>query len=446
MICIYCGYDADTYDICPNCGRDLRLYKRIMTAGYICYNEGLRKAKARDLSGAVKELKQSLKFDKYNIEARNLLGLVYFEMGEPVNALAEWVISKNFSSNNNRADEYLSQLQADPNALAQMDDVAKKYNTAVEYIRRKDYDLAKIQLKRLLGQNPGMIQARSLLALLYLHDKKPKSAKRELNLAARIDVGNPTINTYFQEVKEMTGHSDAKEVLVNEKVPEEKQGITYLMDYSRVSFINILIGLLAGLLISVFLIFPAIRQKNNETNITKLLHSNEDVIASQSDVAAMQKTIDGLNEQLAKYTGQPDIKNSYENLIKAYTAVVSEDMETASSVFGSISRELLDDSGKSLYDSLKTTVENYALEDNYSEANELKENEDYVAASTLYVQIIEANEGYDGGKALMRLASCYEHLENIEDALLYYNKVTELFPDSEIATDAKEKISELTDR
>ena len=40
---------------------------------------------------------------KYNIHARNLLGLVYFETGEVVAALSEWVISKNMQPENNIA-------------------------------------------------------------------------------------------------------------------------------------------------------------------------------------------------------------------------------------------------------------------------------------------------------------------------------------------------------
>ena len=39
---------------------------------------GLEKAEIRDLSGAIDLLKRSLKFNKLNIQARNLLGLVYF--------------------------------------------------------------------------------------------------------------------------------------------------------------------------------------------------------------------------------------------------------------------------------------------------------------------------------------------------------------------------------
>ena len=46
------------------------------------YNLGLEKAKVRDLSGAAQCLKKSLHFSKYQTDARNLLGLIYYENGE----------------------------------------------------------------------------------------------------------------------------------------------------------------------------------------------------------------------------------------------------------------------------------------------------------------------------------------------------------------------------
>ena len=46
------------------------------------YNDGLKKAQIRDLSGAIVSLKRSLQFNRENITARNLLGLVYYGRGE----------------------------------------------------------------------------------------------------------------------------------------------------------------------------------------------------------------------------------------------------------------------------------------------------------------------------------------------------------------------------
>ncbi|MFW5675645.1 MAG: hypothetical protein ACOCNL_05105, partial [Acetivibrio ethanolgignens] len=78
-------------------------FDHIRKASNMYYNSGLEKAKVRDLSGAVDALKKSLKLNKMNTRARNLLGLVYYEMGEVVNALSEWVISKHFEEDNEMA-------------------------------------------------------------------------------------------------------------------------------------------------------------------------------------------------------------------------------------------------------------------------------------------------------------------------------------------------------
>ena len=71
--------------------------KKIMYQSNSWYNDGLRKAQVRDMSGAIVSLQQSLQYNRENIAARNLLGLVYYGIGEVSEALVEWIISKNLS-------------------------------------------------------------------------------------------------------------------------------------------------------------------------------------------------------------------------------------------------------------------------------------------------------------------------------------------------------------
>ena len=66
----------------------MNTYNKIISMSNALYNDGLEKAKVRDLSGAAQSLRKSLSYYKANIQARNLLGLVYFEMGEAVDALS----------------------------------------------------------------------------------------------------------------------------------------------------------------------------------------------------------------------------------------------------------------------------------------------------------------------------------------------------------------------
>lgn len=56
--------------------------KKIRLAANGFYNVGLERAKIRDLTGAAEALKKCLMLNKYHIDARNLLGLIYYEMGE----------------------------------------------------------------------------------------------------------------------------------------------------------------------------------------------------------------------------------------------------------------------------------------------------------------------------------------------------------------------------
>ena len=113
MICYRCGMEVDKHDICPNCGAYLVVFHKAILFSHMYYNEGLKRAEVRDLSGAIASLKNSLKFNKYNIEARNLLGLVYYEIGEVVDALSEWVISANYQKEDNLAVKYIEEIRYD---------------------------------------------------------------------------------------------------------------------------------------------------------------------------------------------------------------------------------------------------------------------------------------------------------------------------------------------
>ena len=167
MNCMNCKSVVDVgMEICPNCGFNLRVQRKCFSLSNMYYNLGLDKAEIRDLSGAIDMLRRSLKFNKYNIHARNLLGLVYFETGEAVAALSEWIISKNIMPENNVATEYIATLQAEQAKLDMINQTIKKYNSALKCCRENNEDVAAIQLRKILNQNPKLIKGYHLLALI----------------------------------------------------------------------------------------------------------------------------------------------------------------------------------------------------------------------------------------------------------------------------------------
>ena len=250
------------------------------------YNDGLKKAKVRDLSGAAKSLRMSLQYYKANIEARNLLGLVYYEMGEVVDALSEWVISRSMKPEGNPAEQYLDAIQSNSSRLSSVNQTIKKYNQALLYCQQDSKDLAIIQLKKVLSMNPGLVKAHQLLALLYMEEGKYERARRELNDAAKVDTGNLTTLRYLREVDSYLqkdasaskGASHKKEETAsyrsgNETIiqPVNGRDMSPLM-----TILNLIIGVAIGALITYFLIIPTVRQNAvSEARKAELEANNE---------------------------------------------------------------------------------------------------------------------------------------------------------------------------
>ena len=201
MRCFMCNEPVAEEDaLCMNCGTDLRLYKRILHLSNSYYNAGLYKARVRDMSGAVTCLRQSLKLNKKNIDARNLLGLIYYETGETVQALAQWVISTNYQPKKNIANSYLNEVQTNNTKLDLVDQTIKKFNQALLYCQQGSEDLAVIQLKKVLSMNPKLVRGHQLLALLYMKNEEYSKAKKALRRAQMIDSNNTVTLNYMKEI------------------------------------------------------------------------------------------------------------------------------------------------------------------------------------------------------------------------------------------------------
>ena len=167
-------------------------YNKIIRVSNALYNDGLERAKVRDLSGAIQSLRKSLQYYKANTQARNLLGLIYYEMGEVADALSEWVFSRSLEPKGNPAEKYLEEIQSNRSQLNAVNQTIKKYNQALLYCQQDSKDLAIIQLKKVLSMNPGLVKGYQLLALLYMEEGKYELARKELWAAAEIDTNNGT--------------------------------------------------------------------------------------------------------------------------------------------------------------------------------------------------------------------------------------------------------------
>ena len=305
MECYKCGCRLSEYDFCTGCGADVAFYKRIMHMSNHFYNDGLEKAAVRDLSGAIVSLRHCLKYNKNHIEARNLLGLVYYEMGEVVAALKEWVTSQNIRPKKNIANDYISMVQSNPTRLDAINQTIKKYNQALAYCYQDSTYLAVIQLKKVLSYNPKFLQAHQLLALLYINSEEWDKAQRELFKCSQIDTNNTTTLRYQREVERMlmpeeTGKSaprkeispgksvryqSGNEMIIQPVNTRESKGVS--------SLVNLGIGVIIGVAIACFLILPG-QIQSAQADVNDELRA----VSEQSD--AKSATIDELEQKVQK--------------------------------------------------------------------------------------------------------------------------------------------------
>ena len=424
------------------------------------YNDGLRRANIRDLSGAVTSLKKSLQFNRDNIAARNLLGLVYFGQGEVAEALVEWIISKNIKSHENIADYYIKKVQETPSELEVMNQAIKKYNQCLTYCQQDGEDLAVIQLKKVVASHPTFLKAYQLLALLYLKTEQYAKARQVLRRAHKLDATNEITIRYMHELTKLHNKKTAK-------AKEEKdQTVTYNLgnetiiqpvsaslkdNAATITIMNIVIGILMGAAIVWFLIVPAI-------NHSKSTKTNKDVVAYSDQIAAKESEISALQKQVEDYQAKEkeleaekqkaaNTQSSYEALIDVIDHYNQNNYSTTNLIdeLLALSTDSLGEVGKAQYDEMTSEIFPKQCDKLYRYARQSYRVENYGTAIESLEKVMKMNESYEDGKALLLLADSYAGNGDTEKATEKYNRVIELFPDSDVAQKATEALNGTND-
>jgi tetratricopeptide (TPR) repeat protein len=455
---------SDKKKRCERCGTDMTIYRKIYRASNQYYNNGLARAKVRDLSGAILSLKSSLEMNKKNINARNLLGLIYFEMGETVAALSEWVISRHFQPTENDAEEYINKVQSNPTKLDALNQAIKRYNTALTLAKQNNDDLSIIQLKKVVSLNPRFIRAYHLLALLHMKLKENEKAKKYLYKAAKIDVSNTTTLRYLRELEVSEGTT--KDPDSNPEAERSTTGAimpisSYREDKPNIMvFVNLVIGIIIGIAVTAFLIVPTIEKRratapetenvDYSASLAKIEQQEDTITTLQSDKSQLEQQMETLQAQIDNLSKPENKEGIYDALFVA-TQLYFTELEKAES-----SRDYI------------------AIADSLATIDETKfENEDAVALTAVLREVSypdAAESHYDTGhglysdgkyeeaikelkkaitfnpqdvNAIYFTGRSYHRLEDKENAALYYNIVLTEYPDSNRAADAQNFLGEV---
>lgn len=446
MKCFNCGADLKDSEYCSQCGADVKLYSRMLKLSNAYYNEGLEKAKVRDLSGAVLTLRESLKINKKNTNARNLLGLVYYEMGMAVEALTQWIISRSFQSSKNIADEYIESIQNNPARLDTVNTSLRKYNQALVYCQQGSYDLAIIQLKKVLSVNGKLLDAHLLLALLYMKVENYARARNEIKKVLAVDCNNTQALRYLKELNRETDKDQPKEEEKN------KDYIAYTRDNETIiqpvgvkdnsgfhAILNVVIGLVIGVAVMGLLIMPALQSKKSGELNKAVAEYSDQVDAKSATLDSLKQENESLKQQAEEATkaasDAADKVSSYEELLKAYASYSAGDSAAALQELEAINQDTLSDDAKTLYSSVFSEVGVTAVNDLYKTGYAAYEKGDYDTAIADLGKCYELDNTQ--GDALYFLARSYHKSGDTENAKIYYQKVIEEFPNTRKATDAE---------
>ena len=336
VLCPHCGAQVRKNGYCSECYLPLSMLKKAQNTSNYYYNIGYDRASARDLSGAIESLLQALRYNKRNVPARNLLGLIYYEMGEAVQAMSEWVMSINYQQENNLATKYLKELKIDPARLESVDQLARKFNMAIQYAHSEDYDLSILQLKSALSDNPHFVKGYLLLALLYIGTDNYEKARVTLRRVLKIDKANSLAVHYLREMgdteeniiemRKQNVDNDGlldddylEEIVVTEdgrapKKIEKKnlfQEIKAKKDTSVVrtgqfgqvslakySGLYMLLGLVFGVLLFSFFILPGQKKKLRVENEQLIKTYSEELAGKNSTINSLSAEVDSLTKQI----------------------------------------------------------------------------------------------------------------------------------------------------
>lgn len=325
MKCPNCNAEiAYNTKICPQCKIDVYVLKKVTYTSICLYNKGLMQAQAKDYSCAIESLKKSVAFDKNNIVARNLLGLVYFKIGHIADACKQWIISINLKPENNPAEDYLEDFKKDARNFDKLDDAVKMFNHAKKYLEQENDDLAIIRLKKAIDINPDFVEAYNLLSLAYIKTGNKQKAQEMAEKALTKDINNDDALFYL---KELSNNVSKRKVIAKsnvETVEKIEPGKRY--DYKRPTVINMqknslgveIASFAGGLICAVLVMYILLIPSAVETQRLAYEDANAKYIQKQKEYNELQAS---MNETISKLESEnKDLKvkaDGYDTLKQA---------------------------------------------------------------------------------------------------------------------------------
>ena len=452
--CPYCGNLIKYGVYCNACMKRIDWIQKIWDKSAFYYNEGLEAAKNRELSRACVYLQKAIMLYQYNIEARNLLGLVYLEIGQVGDALKEWIISCSLQKKENSASYYIAEIQKRPKYIETSKEAIVLYNRALGYLKQGNMDMGMIRLKKAISLQPKFIEARVLLALVYIQQKQYYKAKEQVKKTLDVDKGHQRALLYYKDLEgEDTDHVENYE----KAYPSRKQkqvSLSKVLDtsaYLRKRVGYFLLGSLAMFIIGKYLVLPS-QMKNYQGEI-KQLQTSEETLSQQLQILSetyevklteLENHKTKLEKEVTQYKESVNTLTQKEKLNVAAQLEEEREYVKAAETIYSVGSSSLEEGDLQRLSELKERVYPKATESLYNEGVSLYQRENYAdALATFESVLLYEPEEWIGCRTLYYLAEIHDVNQEIDTAKRYYEKVKIEYPDTNAAARAKERLEQL---
>ncbi len=450
MKCPHCKEELKNETKCDACKKDVTIEIKTIKLSNIYYNMALKKAKVRDLSNAILDLKKSIQLNKENCDARNLLGLIHYETGEIVEALTQWVLSKHYKPDNEIAEFYLNEIQASPAKVDSYNQSFRKFNLALQAVKGGNEDLALIHLKKVLTLNEHYLKAMHLTALIYIKQEQYVKARRILKEAYALDVTNDTTLLYKKVVDDNIPEEETKvkkrDALYASLAPldmykEEKTNMA--------TFVNLIVGILIGTAIVSFLIIPSVKQQTLKEYNRKVVKDSDENVSIATEMSKLKDEIDNLktdvtnkDKEIESYKNKAKNLTLYDNLLKGAKHFISGDKEKAALEIAKIDLDKFElEDAQVLYDYIKDEVYDGVIK-KYAD-----EGRDKCNAGQLEEALVVLKKAYqltdENETVLYFLARTLQKQGDKEEAKKYYEELITKFPSASRSATAKKRLNEM---
>lgn len=458
--CPYCNQDENTTPICQSCGAELSWVEQLYTKSEYYYNKAYHYATLRQLSLAIPCLEKAISFNKYNVKAKNLLGLIYFEIGETASALKLWILSSALDKEDKQAMTYMEALQNRPKKLEAYKDSLILYNRALRYLEKKNDDMAVIRLKKAIHLNPQFLEARNLLALCYLYQKQEDKALKQLQYVLKKDTTNEKALYYLGKIQSQQGglegfeqdcigmphinDLDISRAIQPQKIIQRSRLFTRCMVY-------FILGCLCMFGIETALIIPnkiAILDKKvyDITAENTSLKVEFDTFMEESKTK--EKDLDTTNQKLIK--DQATLQALYnvtlqENrLWQAQNLASLYEWQEAAEILNNVATKDLDTEKQALYETLKEKVYVKAGEAFYKEGVKLYKEGKNVEATLQFEKCVLFMPGTKTAAAsIYTIGQIEEENNNQDKALQLYGIILSEYQETSYYNKAKERMQSI---